>query len=143
MMAETLAELYWRACVDANDVEFVLAPPRKTPAPQTVIKSEVLGDHTMWILDFDCCKNISLDEAGMEQAVIAFYQNDPFYPRPFCDDKNDQALWRVFRDRFLEESENILGSQSPEAGLATLWVDMVEKRAGTRHQKPSQPTTET
>jgi hypothetical protein len=52
----------------------------------------------MWILDFDCCKNISLDEAGMEEAVIAFYKNDLFYPRPGCDDKNDQALWRVFRD---------------------------------------------
>ncbi|KAI4097980.1 MAG: hypothetical protein LQ339_006641 [Xanthoria mediterranea] len=28
MMAETLAYLYWTAHIDANDIEFVLAPPR-------------------------------------------------------------------------------------------------------------------
>jgi hypothetical protein len=107
--------------------------------PQIIIKSEVLGDHTMWILDFDCCKDISLDKAGVEQGVIAFYKNDPFYPRPGCDNKNDQALWEKFRVRFLEVSENILGSQSPEAGLPALWVDTVEKRAGTRHPKTIAP----
>jgi hypothetical protein len=29
MMAEALAELYWRTRVDANDVEFVLAYQRR------------------------------------------------------------------------------------------------------------------
>ena len=139
IMADALAELYWRACVDANDVEFVLAPPRNNQAPQTIIESEVLGDHAVWILDFDCCKHISLDKAGVEQAVMAFYKNDPFYPRPGFNEK-DQALWAQFRVRFLEASKNMLGSQ--EAGLPELWVDMVEKKAETRHQNQSSPTTE-
>jgi Zinc finger protein len=140
-MAEALAELYWRARVDANDVEFVLAPPRKNHAPtQAIIKSDFLGNHTMWILDFDCCKNISLDEAGVEQAVVAFYKNDPFYPRPGCEDRRDHALWEMFRARFLEASGNILGTKSPGASLASLWVAMVERRVATRLQNTAAPT---
>lgn len=67
-MADTLAELYWRAHVDANGVEFVLAPPREDHTVQserlsatfTTIDSSILGEHIVWILDFDCCKHISM-----------------------------------------------------------------------------------
>lgn len=83
IMAETLANLYWRAHVDANDMEFVLAPPRKDSAHP--IKSHILGEHAVWILDFDCCKLITVDETGVEQAVIVFYKNDSFFPRPKHD----------------------------------------------------------
>ena len=90
IMAETLAHLYWRAHVDANDMEFVLAPPN---SPQHVtMDSDVLGNHSMWILDFDCCKHMPFDEQGVKQAMEAFYRNDPFFPRPGRADIRDQNL---------------------------------------------------
>lgn len=131
IMAETLAHMYWRAHVDANDVEFVLAPPRSTLG--ATIKSQALGEHVVWMLDFDCCRNMPFDEIGVEQAVNAFYNNDPFYPRPGRDDIRDQALWNEFRARFLQVSEDIVGRESPEAHLPTLWVNKVEERGRSRH----------
>ena len=137
IMAETLAHLYWRANVDANDVEFVLAPPRQnhtnqldpSSASPSTIKSDVLGDHVVWILDFDCCRHMTLDEKGVEQAVAAFYRNDPYYPRPGRDNNMDQALWKEFKHWFLEASEAVLGQGSPEARLPALWVDLVEQQS--------------
>lgn len=86
IMAETLAYLYWTARIDANDVEFVLAPPRHdygaTMTTARTIPSPVLGEHCLWLLDFDCCRVMSQDETGVRQAVEAFLKNDPFCPRP-------------------------------------------------------------
>ena len=135
IMAETLAHLYWRAHVDANDIEFVLAPPREGHTHQTcahsdypyTIKSDKLGEHVIWILDFDCCRHMSLDEKGVEQAVAAFYGNDPYYPRPGRENSMDQALWKEFKQRFLEASDTIFGQGSRETRLPALWVDLVEQ----------------
>ena len=135
IMAETLADLYWSVNVDANDIEFVLAPPRDNyiiqsgihSAQSLIVKSDKLGEHVVWILDFDCCRQMSMDEKGVEQAVAAFYRNDPYYPRPGRDNSMDQALWKEFKLRFLEASEAILGQGSPEACLPALWVDLVER----------------
>ncbi len=138
IIANTLAVLYWKAHIDANDVEFVLAPPpsqdhavpaNEALAPQSIINSHTLGEHVVWILDFDCCRRMPLDEKGVEQAVEAFYRNDPFYPRPRHGSSKDQALWTFFKDRFLEASEAILEHGSPEARLPALWVESVERRA--------------
>ena len=135
IMAETLASLYWSAHVDANDIEFVLAPSRDSYINQfdtdsvqsSIIKSDNLGEHAIWILDFDCCRQMSMDEKGVEQAIAAFYRNDPYYPRPGRDNSMDQALWKVFKIHFLEVSEAILGQGNPEACLPALWVDMAER----------------
>ncbi|KAI4130474.1 MAG: hypothetical protein LQ341_006451 [Variospora aurantia] len=137
IMAETLAEFYWSAHIDANDVEFVLAPSRANPSlesgsyknPGTIFRSHLLGEHVLWVLDFDCCKHMSLDEAGVEQAVKAFYKNDPYFPRPGRDNVNDQALWREFKGCFMEKSNVILGHEGPEARLPALWLDMVEQKS--------------
>ena len=128
IMAETLADLYWRAKVDANDIEFVLAPPRDgCMAPSSSLGSGILGEHIVWILDFDCCRQMAMNEKGVEQAVTAFYKNDPYYPRPGRDNGTDQALWKEFKHHFLGKSEAILGQGSPEACLPGLWVDLVEQ----------------
>ena len=86
-MAQALALMHWVGEVDGNDVEFVLAPS------DNATMSNVLGDHSMWILDFDLCRNMSMDEDGVKQASIAFWRNDPFYPRP----GKDPELWNAFR----------------------------------------------
>ena len=116
-MAETLAILYWKAHVDANDIEFVLAPPSSTPSTSqpVVLRSQYLGDHALWVLDFYCCKSMSMDEGGVQQAVDAFYGNDRYYPRPGSGNERDQRVWECFRDRFIEAGEDLLEPGSPEA----------------------------
>ena len=138
VMAETLAVLYWEAHIDANDVEFVLAPapPGKDHSASSegalihdaVIKSHCLGEHVVWILDFDCCRSMALDGKGVEQAVAAFWRNDPYYPRPRSGNVKDESLWTVFKETFLETSGAILRPGSPGVGLPTLWMDLVEQR---------------
>ena len=46
-MAEALALMHWGARTDANDVEFVLAPPREEHASPSAFQSEYLGIHCM------------------------------------------------------------------------------------------------
>ncbi|KAF2770347.1 hypothetical protein EJ03DRAFT_360717 [Teratosphaeria nubilosa] len=107
IMADALAVMYWHAQTAANDVEFVLAPPRKG---EDGLDADVLDTQRMWILDFDCVNAITLDAQGVERAAIAFYKNDPFSPRPDSDDKRDRRLWEVFVERFLLSSVLILGN---------------------------------
>jgi hypothetical protein len=90
-MAEALALMHWDAGVDAGDVEYVLAPPRSSSSSST-FQSSFLGEHTMWILDFDCVRRITMDGAGVERACKAFWGNDPFYPRPGGAEDADEVL---------------------------------------------------
>jgi hypothetical protein len=154
-MAEVLACCYFAAQIDAADVEFVLAPPRARPslekpseseaesdaAPREdeedgIFKSETLGPHALWILDFDCCRPISLTEQGMTKAVDAFWGNDPYFPRPGRTDPKDVKLWSVFRGRFLEVGKEILGAREDEdvdaRKLPGLWVEMCESLGAGR-----------
>ncbi|KAJ5278696.1 Protein of unknown function DUF3669 zinc finger protein [Penicillium angulare] len=55
-MAGTLAVMHWVGEIDGNDIEFVLAPPPLNSAgtSKASIMSNTLGEHTVWVLDFDC-----------------------------------------------------------------------------------------
>ena len=129
-MAEVLAGLYWKAHIDANDIEFVLAPASQGESPTSrTIESSTLGGHALWILDFDCYRYMPYSKEGVEQAVTAFFTNDPFFPRPWSVGESDRLLWEAFKTRFLSASKDILGSNSTEAELPALWIRMVEERA--------------
>ncbi|KAI2476435.1 DUF3669 domain containing protein [Pyrenophora tritici-repentis] len=144
-MAEPLALMHWSAKIDANDVEYVLAPPRSGHAPSSTFQSDYLGVHCMWILDFDCCRSIDLDEQGVDQACAAFSKNDPFYPRPGTGEKANEELWLVFKQRFLESSRRILGGASREKWfLADRLMEKIEEegRSRRRHQSLASPTEE-
>jgi hypothetical protein len=133
-MAEALALMHWGAKIDANDVEFVLAPPR-VGAPSSTFHSDYLGAHSMWILDFDCCRPIQVDEAGVEQACVAFYKNDPFYPRPGTGEAADEELWTVFKRMFLESSQRILGEASRDKWfLADKLMDRIEEEGQSKRR---------
>lgn len=41
-----------------------------------------------------------MDEAGIDQACMSFWRNDPFYPRPGSGNVADEKPWEVFRTRF-------------------------------------------
>ncbi|KAH6693847.1 zinc finger protein-domain-containing protein [Plectosphaerella plurivora] len=112
-MADSLALMHWTVGIDANDVEFVLAPKRSTTFGEdctlggaTCTQGE-LEEHALWILDLDCCRSISMDKEGMDRAVPAFYRNDPFYPRPGKGDA-DVETWEAFREQYLKRSQTLL-----------------------------------
>jgi len=142
-MGTLLAVICWEAGIDGNDVEFVLAPPRSSavdaespspnpsssstqPEPQ-VFHSPFFGEHTIWILDFDCCCDMRLDERGVEQAVAAFFRNDPYFPRPCAksDEEGSQMAWRKFREAFLQSSLVVLGQE--KVWLAEKLVRRIEE----------------
>ena len=50
---------------------------------------------------------MELNEAGVRQAVVAFYKNDPYYPRPQSGGR-DQDLWESFKQAFLQTSHEVL-----------------------------------
>lgn len=76
IMAEALAMLHWIGQMDGNGVIFVLAPPVKRRSPSAM--SNVLGEHTMWMFDFDLCRKMSTNVPGVKQAVRAFWRDDIF-----------------------------------------------------------------
>lgn len=126
IMAETLAILHWVGEMDGNDVEFVLAH-RYVPT-QSNVMLDALGEHIMWLLGFDVCRQMSMDEAGVRQAVTAFLRNDPFHPRP-----NDQpGLWEVFRE-LPSYQQRVCGScfdagqREERQHLSNLFIDLVEQ----------------
>ncbi|KAL4916997.1 zinc finger protein-domain-containing protein [Aspergillus aurantiobrunneus] len=91
-MAEALAVMHW----------FVLAAPNNRPDKKQETRktwSNILGDHEMWVLDFDLVRSMSMDEQGVRQAVGAFLKNDPFFPRP----GQHPELWSTFRAIFGNE----------------------------------------
>lgn len=135
-MADALAMMHWYGEIDANDVEFVLAPhpnpthpssPSPSPSPNESTSS-FLGEHSVWMLDFDCCRPMSMDEQGVKQAVTAFFRNDPFYPLPSAEGSRDQALWEVFRLRYLQTSSNILVDDSQRRLLPEAFIREVEEK---------------
>ncbi|CAG9992792.1 unnamed protein product [Clonostachys byssicola] len=91
-MAEALATLHWKVRTDAADVEFVLASPRGDPEANT----SALGEHPLWMLDFDCSRPIKADDSGLTAIAKAFWGNDPYYPRPHSTDGRSQKLWDIF-----------------------------------------------
>ena len=60
MMAKALAMIHRYGEITAGDIEFGLAPPR--PGMQATF-SNALGDHVMWLLDFDSCKPMWMKKA--------------------------------------------------------------------------------
>ncbi|MCJ1288939.1 hypothetical protein MMC34_000470 [Xylographa carneopallida] len=149
-MADTLAVLHWEAKIDAEDVEFVLGSRsevvyneasslhklQKSDWQMETIKkqnSERQSVH-MWVLDFNRCQKISMDEKGLKQAVRAFYMNDPYHPRPGSDNTMDEAVWERFSSRYLTASKRILG----ESELPGLFVEMLilegERRAKEKEE---------
>ncbi|KAM0818046.1 hypothetical protein AB5N19_03853 [Seiridium cardinale] len=125
-ITRALAFMHWEAKIDANDMEFVLASAPDGDIPQ--FQSKYFGGHGLWILDFDCCKRMSMDEQGVQQGAEAFLQNDPFYPRPGKDNEEDKELWGYFRAAYEEASSFISQTDSQVSErLPRLLTDTIER----------------
>ena len=133
-MAEMLAMMHWKAKIDANDIEFVLGGIQPEPDAGSTYTHSFLGTHSLWVLDFDCCKPIEMNEAGIGQAARAFLRNDPFFPRPPVDG-DDSALWVEFRDQYLECSKRFVDEQGDDCfGLPEMFIAQVVERTRQRVQ---------
>jgi len=113
-MARALAVMHWTAGIDANDVEFALG---SSPANDSTAQSL-----SIWLLDFNQCKEFEHDSQGLKQLVDGFWWNDPYYPRP-----NDGTLWKTFKNAYLEASDEL--SAGP---MAKDFIDAVEKAGAKR-----------
>ncbi|KAI1122160.1 zinc finger protein-domain-containing protein [Nemania abortiva] len=123
-MAKALAFMHWSAQVDANGVDFVLAPAPKAPL---MMRSPVLGKHCLWMLDFDRCRPMTMDDAGLEKATRAFWENNRYYPRPVKGVGEDSLLWHHFKHCYLEESSYIVGlGDVRQHGLPRNFIAMIE-----------------
>lgn len=146
-MAESLALMHWKANQDARDVEFVLgsAPEGRKITSRDFAELNKMGNPVttwqdprdiaennltytrrtvcMWLLDFNQVSRITKDAQGVEKAVDAFWQNDPYYPRPWSP-----QLWEQFKSAYLAFSSKI----SPGNVLPEQFISRVEDDARSR-----------
>ncbi|KAK5019952.1 zinc finger protein-domain-containing protein [Cryomyces antarcticus] len=140
-MADALAVLHWVAKCDGNDVEFVLgsqpAPldfyPMKAsrlPSEKTSLLKQTTSPLdfqrrviSLWLLDFNRCKPIDVDVSGAAQASRMFLANDPYYPRPHGKTSGEQKLWRVFKDRYLMKSYEVMGASDGRLELPAAVIE--------------------
>ncbi|QDS67588.1 hypothetical protein FKW77_003676 [Venturia effusa] len=132
IMARSLAVLHWVAQNDANDIEFVLGMTASSV-------SSCIGNNGgklevgMWLLDFNQCQRFG-DESdnGLKKLVDGFFWNDPYYPRPESSgNKNDMALWRTFRETYLEASKSLLANTLLD-GFPDEFIAAVEQEGRNR-----------
>jgi hypothetical protein len=133
-MAQILATMLWESQIDANDVEFVLGGSGSTPSTR-------LFDAQMCLLDFDYCQKMQADARGVNQAVAAFFWNDPYYPRPI---PGDEWLWEVFKE-YLVHSTSITGG---DITLAELFIAVFRRskrsaKEGSKHERMKNTSTRT
>ncbi|KAI4921607.1 hypothetical protein J4E90_000033 [Alternaria incomplexa] len=143
-LAEALAYCYWKAEVDANDVEFVLAPAtaqeeyrRNSSTPIFTLLDQEL---VIWMLDYDCVRTMSQDASGIAQAVHAFWRNDPYFPRPFAYGHThaDTELWHTFKAHFLNVSRRMLTEKEQDGMVKSIldlpqeWITQVEAEGSRR-----------
>ncbi|KAI1258402.1 zinc finger protein-domain-containing protein [Xylariaceae sp. FL1019] len=127
-VAESLAIMHWAARTDARDVEFVLGSSTIKHPAQSFTSEELCrippGTYTgpvsrnvedffhrktdLWVLDFNQVKPITMDDTGVEQAVLAAKINDPYIPKPSRASKTESGLWNHFVRCYVEVADSIL-----------------------------------
>jgi len=66
------AELYWSAHLKAAGIKF--------------FRAELIGDHVLWVLDFDECFGFVPKETGVEQAAERYLEGEHCCLRPESDE---------------------------------------------------------
>lgn len=119
IMARCLALLHWALGVDGKGIEFVLGRPRPEDPGW---KSDSIGKHRLWMVDFEHCEKFAEDVHGVEQVVEAFWGNGPFFPRPGSDWRADRVLWEVFADEYKWASRLLIGFLKPQKEIEKFMV---------------------
>ncbi|KAK2591965.1 hypothetical protein QQS21_010337 [Conoideocrella luteorostrata] len=130
-MAHAMAVLHWHTRIDGNDVEFVLgSSPMQEQQVRGRMDLHTLNSYTgptsnyekithsradfakrltsLWMIDFDDCSDISMNQDGVEKAVKAFVDTNHYCPRPNSGNNFIQQAWYEFGKRYLDWSAKIL-----------------------------------
>ncbi|MCJ1389130.1 hypothetical protein MMC18_001984 [Xylographa bjoerkii] len=126
----------------------MLDKPRSTLPPTKVLifRSRVV---TMWLLDFNRCKKLFVKAGStntadckdvadrrtesVQMAVDAFFQNDPYYPRPLSSNPHEQSIWTIFRDNYLFTGKTLLEKEEEELKeMPDRFISLVESTMETR-----------
>jgi hypothetical protein len=133
-MAEALAVMHWDALRDATDIEFVLGSPRESGMSagdfdeldhdglQTTWQQKP-SSVAMWLFDFNQVGRIRKEEACIDKLVWAFWNNDPYYPRPA-----EKELWDAFKEASLARSARY----GDASDLSRAFISKIEEDAKTR-----------
>ncbi|EQL01269.1 hypothetical protein G6O67_000815 [Ophiocordyceps sinensis] len=136
-MAVAMAIMHWAAKTDARDVEFVLGSstlkkqptaetwelakqqPHQYIGPPSARLEDVFHRTTeLWILDFNQVRPITMDAAGVAQAVQAATINDPYLPKPLQKSAAEIEVWNAFVKSYLITSRRILEDHHGENDMA-------------------------
>ncbi|KAH8836226.1 hypothetical protein RJ55_10046 [Drechmeria coniospora] len=108
-MGHAMAVMHWAAKTDARDVEFVLgSSTAKGAAVQGAIEDCSQRITELWLLDFNQVKNITMDKAGVDQAVEAAITNDPYIPKPRRKSYVERSAWNSFVKHYIKVSDVII-----------------------------------
>jgi hypothetical protein len=145
LMAKSMAIMHWDIKIDAADVEFVLGsspttegtfsrPSRPKQLQNLTAKTDTFTEVeipnpdfmqrlvTLWLVDFDACKDIAFNDMGVQQAVSAFVENEPYCPRPSSENGYGDRLWNVFCTEYLATSALILATKPEVAALPQVFL---------------------
>ena len=159
-LADALAVLHYHTKIDAMDIEFVLGSSplddqnvrRRIPLNKLMSAEEPKSTFgyvtnsspnfarrvtSLWLLDFDACRDISLDQAGVDLACKAFVETEAYFPRPHSLDDVAQELWKLFGQQYIATAERIL--EHSHQDLSVKFLDGVTRLL--RRQAPSQSLT--
>ena len=127
-MAVGMAALHFAAEIDGADCEFVLGglnagdeeqierqqAQQPSSAPTAVQRLSLLPNETkIYILDFDKCSRIRMDDDGVKRAAAAIKSNGPHFPMPpsklpNATDEWDEGMWLFFRVSYITAGTGIL-----------------------------------
>ncbi|KAI3143733.1 hypothetical protein CBS147325_5650 [Penicillium roqueforti] len=147
-IGQALAIMHCSENVDCYDVEFVLGSEGETYTQDVSRSLGLSAENIMemaphsdlesmrrdklqrratcvWVLDFNLC-NIWEERKGLERPddliahlVDAFFENDPYYPRPSEDSEPEMSLWITFSSSYLDVAARLLSvaGKDPRLGL--------------------------
>ncbi|KAG8413942.1 hypothetical protein J3458_011599 [Metarhizium acridum] len=130
-LAHAMAVVHWHTRIDGNDVEFVLgSSPMEEQKVRGRMDLQTLNSYTgptsnyekmnhsrtdfskrltsLWMVDFDDCGDISMDERGIAKAVKAFIETNHYCPRPNTGNKFIEQAWTHFGNSYLSWSARVL-----------------------------------
>ncbi|KAF0324304.1 hypothetical protein GQ607_008478 [Colletotrichum asianum] len=170
-IAEALAVVHWKAGSDGRDIEFVLGGPSERRISAEGFRVLDGNVHTqrvttwrkagtvdgiagleqrsvcVWLLDFNQCSRIKADAQGVQMAADAYWDNDPYYPRPTKHGDNDSTegkIWRAqFKRVYLAKGGEILGEgvTQPEDFIKSLEAKGQERQQDLTMAGPPKATS--
>ena len=78
------------------------------------------------MIDYNKCKTMTMNEAGVSQAIQAAEENDPYFPKPHAELEADQKLWEHFKSSYLSASSKILAADAAKEEARALPIKFME-----------------